>query len=161
MRIRPQDITPTTQSPFMTVHAARVTHPIAEMLTSDELFLSVRNNLRAGDRVDLCRYDSGDWNEGRILEYATVLITQKTPQTVEFRLLGAITAIEVAKPVAPPPASTADDRAELEVIPGDPQNNGGFLVRETVSGHVHKHFKSRVAADRYVADYGSKAQVAA
>lgn len=152
-RIRPQDITPTTQSPFMTRHAARVGTPLAELLAFDELFLSVRNNLRPGDSVDLCRYSSGDWTSARILEFVTVLITQKGPNAVEFRQISPIFEIDAPKPeLAPEPV-----KPQLPVLEVVPAEEGGFLVRDIDTGHVHKHFPTKAGATRYVTDYGRKA----
>lgn len=152
-RIRPQDLTPTTSSPFMTLHVARVTQPLEELIAFPDLFLSVRSNLRAGDRVDLGRYESGDWNKARVIEFATVLITQSTALAVEFRLLGAIERMEPAKPELVP-AKDEPPLAALEIVPGE---NGGYLVREVTSGHVHMNFSTKKAAENYVRDYGGRA----
>ncbi len=155
-RLKPQDLTPLNSSPFMTMHGARVTYPIADAIASPEFFLTVRSNLRAGDTVRLCRYASGDSTKARLVEFAEVIITQCTPKAVEFELMGAIRTVGDADP-ALEVAKSAPQLAVLEIVPDDK----GFLVREALSGHVHKHFKSRVAADRYVADYGGKPAEAA
>ncbi len=151
-RLKPQDLTPLNSSPFMTMHGARVTYPIADAIASPEFFLTVRSNLRSGDTVRLCRYASGDWTKARLVEYGEVMITQCTPKAVEFELMGEIRVVGAAKPELEP-AKRQDELAELEIV-DNPQ--GGFIVREVASGHVHKHFKSRIAADRYVADYGGQ-----
>jgi hypothetical protein len=152
-RIKPQDLDRTSNSAFMTPHAARCTIPLEDALASEELFLTVRSNLRAGDQVTLCRYSSGDWMKARILEYATVIITESTPKAVEFFVKEPIVVIADAKPelqVAP----AEPELPELEVI-SDPQ--GGFLVRDVATGHVHKHFKIKAPAVKYINDYGRKA----
>jgi len=151
-RIKPQDLVTLYASPFMTPHAARVTAPLADVLASGELFMTVRSNLRPGDTVRLCRYENGDWTRARVIECAEVIITQSTIKAVVFRQLGAIMNVEPADP-ALEPEKKEPDLPELEVVPND---QGGFLARDKVSGHVHKHFKSKMAADRYVADYGGK-----
>ncbi|MND02949.1 hypothetical protein D3C83_225390 [compost metagenome] len=69
-----------------------------------------------------------------------------------FRLLGEIVDVDPADP-ALEVVKKEPELPALEIVP-DPQ--GGFLARETVSGHVHKHFKSKLAADRYAAEYGGK-----
>ena len=151
-RIKPQDITPTTQSPFMTVHAARCTQPLGEALESPELFLSVRSNLRAGDQVTLCRFESGDPMKARVLEYVRVMITQSTPLAVEFETMEPVHIVGAAKPELEP-ETPEDEPLELEVVP-DPQ--GGFNVRQVATGHVEKHFKTKAPAERYVRDYGKQ-----
>jgi hypothetical protein len=155
-RIRPQDITPRGSSPFMTPHGARVTAPLDEVLTSEELFTGVRSNLRAGDQVLLCRYENGEWNKARILEYVEVMITQSTPKAVEFEAMGPVRVIGEAKPELEP-ETTEPQLTELEIV-DNPQ--GGFLAREVVSGHVQKHFKTKAAAERYLRDYGGPAKAA-
>jgi hypothetical protein len=151
-RIKPQDLTPLNSSPFMTMHGARVQIPLKDALASQALFMTVRSNLRAGDTVRLCRYGPGDWTKARVLEFAEVIITQSTPIAVLFRLLGEIIDVQPADP-ALEVVKTEPQLPEL-AVEADPQ--GGFIVKETVSGNVHKHFKSKVAADRYIADYGGK-----
>lgn len=157
IRLKPQDLTALTQSPFMTIHGARVAYPLEDAMASPELFMAVRSNLRAGDRVQLCRYESGDWTKARLIEFAEVIITQSTPKAVEFELTADIRIVGAAKPELEV-VKKVDELPELEVVP-DPQ--GGFIVREVVSGHVHKHFKQKPAAERYVTDYGGKAKAAA
>lgn len=151
-RIKPQDLTPLNSSPFQTMHGARVQIPLTDALASEDLFLTVRSNLRAGDTVRICRYGSGDWTKARVLEFAEVIITQSTPKAVVFRLLGEIIDVEAADPSLE--VVKAEPQLPALAVEADPQ--GGFVVRETGSGNVHKHFKSKVAADRYVADYGGK-----
>jgi hypothetical protein len=151
-RIKPQDLTPLNSSPFQTMHGGRVQIPLKDALASDVLFMTVRSNLRPGDTVRLCRYGPGDWTKARVLEFAEVIITQSTPIAVVFRLLGEIINVEAADP-ALEIVKKEPQLPEL-AVEADPQ--GGFVVRETASGNVHKHFKSKVAADRYIADYGGK-----
>lgn len=151
-RIKPQDLTPLNSSPFMTMHGARVTAPLKDVLASEELFMTVRSNLRAGDRVQLCRYESGDWTRARLLECAEVIIRQSSPKAVLFRQLGEIVDVEAADPTLEV-VKQEPQLAELEIV-DDPQ--GGFIVRELVSGNVHKHFGKRGNAQNYVRDYGGK-----
>jgi hypothetical protein len=152
-RIKPQDLTPTNSSPFMSTHGARIQAPLEAALAEAKLFTTVHGNLRPGDEVTVCRYGPGDWTKARILERAKVMILQSTPRAVEFEVIEPIRVLGAAKPeleVVKP----VQDIAELEVVP-DPQ--GGFVVREVISGNVHKHFGSKPAANRYVTDYGKKA----
>jgi hypothetical protein len=152
IRLKPQDLTPLNSSPFMTLHGARVAYPIADALASPDFFLTVRSNLRAGDRVQLCRYEHGDWTRARLLECAEVIIAQSTPKAVVFRLLGEIIDVEAADPAL----EVVQKMPQLPELGVEPDPQGGFIVRETASGHVHKHFKSEAAAKRYIADYGGK-----
>jgi hypothetical protein len=151
-RIKPQDLTPLNSSPFMTMHGGRVQIPLKDALASQELFMTVRSNLRAGDTVRICRYGPGDWTKARVLEFAEVIITQSTPIAVLFRLLGEIVDVEPADPAL----EVVKKEPELPELAVEPDPQGGFVVREIPSGNVHKHFKSKVAADRYIADYGGK-----
>lgn len=151
-RLKPQDLTPLNSSPFMTMHGARVTYPIADAIASLDFFLTVRSNLRSGDTVRLCRYASGDWTKARLVEFAEVIITQSTPKAVEFELMGVIRTVGAAKPELEV-VKQEPQLAELEIV-DDPQ--GGFIVREVVSGTVHKQFGKRGNAQNYVRDYGGK-----
>jgi hypothetical protein len=152
-RIKPQDLTPTNASPFMSTHGARIQAPLEAALADVGLFMTVRSNLRPGDEVTVCRYGPGDWTKARITERAKVLILQSTVKAVEFEVIEPVRVLGAAKPelevVKPQP-----ELAELEVVP-DP--NGGFVVREVASGNIHKHFGGKAAATRYVNDYGKKA----
>ena len=152
-RIKPQDITVSGSSPFMTRHAARCTTPLADAVASEELFLNVRSNLRAGDQVLLCRYETGDWNKARVLEYVELIITQSTALAVEFEAMGEVRTVGEAKPDLEPEKSDPE-LAELKIEP-DPQ--GGYNVVDANTGYVHKNFKTEPAAKRYITDYGKKA----
>jgi hypothetical protein len=156
-RIKPQDLTATNSSPFMTTHGARVQIPLADALASPDLFMTVRANLRAGDEVTICRYGTGDWTKARVLERVRVIILQSALKGVEFEAVEDIRILGAAKPELEP-EKKVDQLTELEVIP-DPQ--GGFLVREVASGYVHKHFKIKAPAVKYINDYGRKAQAEA
>lgn len=151
-RIKAQDHTPLNSSPFMTIHGVRITAPLKDALASEDLFRVIWSNLRAGDTVRICRYGPGDWTKARVLEFAEVIITQSTPKAVVFRLLGEIIDVEPADPAL----EVVKKEPELPALAVEPDPQGGFIVKETVSGNVHKHFKSKVAADRYIADYGGK-----
>ena len=152
-RIKPQDLTPTNSSPFMSTHGARIQAPLQAALADAGLFMTVRSNLYAGDEVTVCRYGPGDWTKARILERAKVIILQSAARGVEFEIIEPIRVLGAAKPeldiVKPQP-----ELAELEVVP-DP--NGGFIVRDAATGNIHKHFGAKAAATRYVNDYGKKA----
>jgi hypothetical protein len=118
-RIKPQDFVPLNASPFMTIHGARVLLPIAEALASDELFLNVRSNVRAGDRVTICYFDSGEWTRARVLEHAEVLIVGRTSSTVDFQLIGDVHAVTHAEDedeaqAAPPSSSRRRSAAAAE-----------------------------------------------
>jgi len=152
-RIKPLDLTPTNSSPFMSMHGARIQVPLDDALADADLFMIVRSNLRAGDEVTICRYGPGDWTKARILERAKVLILQSAAKGVEFEIIEPVRVIGAAKPELEM-VKPVDDLADLEIV-CDPQ--GGVLVREVESGHVHKHFKTEPAAKRYITDYGKKA----
>jgi hypothetical protein len=151
-RIKPQDLTPTNSSPFMSTHGARIQAPLDAALADAGLFMTVRSNLRPGDEVTVCRYGAGDWTKARILERAKVLILQSTVKAVEFEVIEPVRVLGAAKPelevIKPEPKP-----AELEIVP-DP--NGGFIVRDAATGNVHKHFGAKAAATRYVNDYGKQ-----
>lgn len=157
-RLKPQDITPATTAPFMTLHSARCTAALTDALASDELFLNVRSNLRAGDQVTLCRYSSGDWMKARVVEYATVIITESTVNVVEFHVKEPITIIPDARPELQV-VKAEPELAELVVEPDE--EKGGFLVKDAATGYVHKHFKIKAPAVKYINDYGRKARAEA
>lgn len=155
-RIKSGDISAASSSPFMTLHSARCTVALVDALASEELFLTVRNNLRPGDQVTLCRYSSGDWNKARILEYATVIITESTQKAVEFHVKEPIVVIADAKPEL----QVVKEEPQLPVLSVEPDPNGGFVVQDE-TGYVHKHFKIKAPAVKYINDYGRKARAEA
>lgn len=152
-RIKSGDLDRTSNSAFMTTHAARCTDPLEKALASEELFMTVRNNLRPGDQVTLCRYSGGDWHKSRILEYATVIITEVTPKVVHFHLKDPIVIIAAADPTL----EVKKQEPQLPALSVEEDPQGGWLVKDQ-TGYVHKHFKIKAPAVKYINDYGRKAQ---
>lgn len=159
-RLPPHDLCIAQSSPFCTQQAARVVVPIETAISSPDLFASVRANLFCGDLVTLCQFDTIDntVRQQRMIALARLYITYVGNDGVEWRQDGDTLHFDAGREIVAPKAEPAPVLAQLEVVPNE---QGGYLAREVVSGHVHKHFKSKVAADRYAADYGGKAPVAA
>lgn len=149
-RIKHQDLTPTCASPFMTTFAARVKEPLIDALVDPALFMDVRSNLRPGDQVAVCQFDHGDQNKALVIAYITLLITQRTPDGVEFVPISPMITVDEAK-AAPAPVPPALPELEIRLA------ENGYVVVDAVTNHAHKHFKTESAAKRYVADYGGKA----
>jgi hypothetical protein len=105
-QVKPQDITPLLSSPFMTTHGCRVAQPLSEILATPEYFNKVSSNLRVGDRVQLVRFEHGDWTKARVVEFVEVIIVQKRANTVEFAQSGPLIEIPEA---APQPETQAQD----------------------------------------------------
>jgi hypothetical protein len=150
-RLTPNDITPITQSPFMTVFAARCTAPLSEVISSAEAFLSVRNNLRAGDRVQLARFEHGEWTKARVLEFGEVIITQSSAAGVEHMLSFPIVEVDAARAAPQPPAD-----ADKPVLRLEAEERGGWNVLDEAGSA--KHFNTKKAAQDYIRDYGRPAE---
>lgn len=159
-RLPPPDLCISQIAPFCTQHAARVVVPIETAIASKLLFADVRANLMCGDMVTLCQFDHKDHSarSQRMIALARLYITYAGNDGVEWRQDGDTVHFDPAREIVVPKAEPAPVLAELEVVTNE---QGGYLAREVVSGHVHKHFKSKVAAERYVFDYGGKKAIAA
>jgi hypothetical protein len=154
LRIKPQDLTVTAPGPFMQKFAARCQMPLELMVASEELFLSVRSNLRPGDEVTLCRYAPGDYNNVPLLERCEVVVTNVTGDAVEYRIIAPVLSFAGAEPKHKPAAPEPElPRLDVEKNP----DGAGYIVKDKDTGHVHKVFKSRQAANNYARDYGREA----
>ena len=118
-QVKPQDITPLLSSPFMTTHGCRVAQPLREILATADFFNRVNSNLRVGDRVQLVRFEHGDWTRARVVEFVEVLIVQKRPHAVEFVQSGPLVEVPPAEPapVAEVPESPAPRPARRGAAP--------------------------------------------
>lgn len=108
-QVKPQDITPLLSSPFMTTHGCRVALPLSEILTTPTFFDKVNSNLRVGDRVQLVRFEHGDWTKARVVEFVEVIIVQKRQHAVEFVQSGPL--IEIPPETPAPQAAAAEESA--------------------------------------------------
>lgn len=64
-RLKPGDLAMSEAMPFGQHYEARTVYPVEQCMAPD-FFMNVRSNLRAGDRINLVRYDNDTW--GRVLE---------------------------------------------------------------------------------------------
>lgn len=108
-QVKPQDITPLLSSPFMTTHGCRVALPLSEILSTPTFFDKVNSNLRVGDRVQLVRFEHGDWTKARVVEFVEVIIVQKRQHAVEFAQSGPL--IEIPPEARVPQAAAAEEPA--------------------------------------------------
>jgi hypothetical protein len=124
------------------------------MVANPDLFLSVRNNLRAGDEVTLCRYETGDYNTAALLERCEVVVTKADGQVVEYRVIAPVMSF-----TAPEPTRKAEtEEPPLPALKVEKNPDGaGYIVADAATGYVHKVFKSKQAASGYARDYGAEA----
>lgn len=130
LRARPLDVCMSDSMPFAQRWTCRTTWPLAEVL-NDEYFLNMRQTLRAGDMIRICRFDRIDSNDkdSRLLETCEVIIVKSG---------AAATAVELAV-------------VGQAVILGDGVAKGAYEVRRGQAGK----FKL-MDGEAVVAEYGSK-----
>ncbi|MCK1367622.1 hypothetical protein [Bradyrhizobium sp. 62] len=132
LRARPLDVCMSDSMPFAQRWTCRTTWPLADVL-NDEYFLNMRQTLRAGDMIRICRFDRIDSNEkdARLLETCEVIIAKSSPTAtaVELAVVGQI------------------------VILGDGPVKGGYEVRRGQAGK----FKL-MEGENIIQEYGSKAE---
>jgi len=104
-----QDITCVSATPFQSHYEARTTLPLAEIL-NDRFFNHVRDNLRVGDEIAICRYDriAGSQQDTRLLEFCTARVSEKSADGVKLFVVQAPIDVaaaeaeaELAKPGGP------------------------------------------------------------
>lgn len=111
LRARGADLCMSDAMPFQQHWEHRTTWPLADVL-NDKYFLNVRDQLRAGDAITICRYDGRDANHTtvQLLEVASVRIIAcgRDKPNVPLVVIGEIQ--RVGKEVAGP--------GPLEVVKG-------------------------------------------
>lgn len=96
-RLKSQDMTILSSTPYATPNAAKVYAPMKDVLQSRELFLDYRNRLRPGDTVRLTEF--ADKSHRRVLAIAEVLIIEVGDDFVDYAKIGAVRTIPAAKEV--------------------------------------------------------------
>lgn len=93
LRARPLDVCMSDSMPFAQRWTCRTTWPLADVL-NDQYFLNMRQTLRAGDMIRICRFDRMDSNDkgARLLETCEVIIVSSGPAAlaVELAVLGQV-----------------------------------------------------------------------
>lgn len=132
LRARPLDVCMSDSMPFAQRWTCRTTWPLADVL-NDQFFLNMRQTLRAGDMIRLCRFDRIDSNDkdARLLETCEVIIAKSGPvaTAVELAVVGQV------------------------VILGDGTPKGAYEVRRGQAGK----FKL-MDGENVVQEFGSKAE---
>lgn len=130
LRARPLDVCMSDSMPFAQRWTCRTTWPLADVL-NEHFFLNMRQSLKAGDMIRICRFDRIDSNEKdtRLLETCEVIIVKSgaSATAVELAVVGQV------------------------VILGDGMARGSFEVRRGQAGK----FKL-MDGEAVVAEYGSK-----
>lgn len=92
-RARTQDLCMGEPSPFQQKWEYRTVYPLEDVINS-RFFLPVRDTLRAGDSITLCRFDTNDFNsrEAKLLEVADVRVvcSGRAHDVVELHVRGEI-----------------------------------------------------------------------
>jgi hypothetical protein len=135
LRARALDVCMSDSMPFAQRWTCRTTWPLADIL-NNEYFLNMRQTLRAGDMIRICRFDRIDSNDkdARLLETCEVIVAKSGP---------AATAVEIAV-------------VGQVVILGDGVAKDGYEVRRGQAGK----FKL-MRGDDVVEEFGSKAEAEA
>ena len=140
------------QARFNTFDAV-IRTPIAEAIKAPDLLLRAREMLRAGDTVQLYRF--ADANDRRLVEAATIVITESHGGGVTFAVLGK--AFQ-----APPPAARVVERTEEKLkikesphdyrLIEDTEEQNGITFYKVSDGpnRVLEVFKDRLAAVDYL-----------
>jgi hypothetical protein len=94
-----QDITCVSATPFQSHHEARTVLPLTDIL-NDRFFNNVRDNLRAGDQIAICRYDTvpGNHHATRLVEFCVVRVTEKTVDGVKLFVVQPVVGIAADSP---------------------------------------------------------------
>lgn len=115
-RAKAQDLCMNDAMPFQQQFQYRTTLPLREVI-HERFFLPVANNLRTGDQIRIVGYDrpAGPRHDGRVVEVAEVIVTDKRPEAIVLDLLGEIR--EIATPAVAD--TTAEPRLPRErYVPG-------------------------------------------
>ena len=147
MRIRPQDIVNSNQSPFQTHHEARTEGDIEAVLNDQTAFLDVRSNLRVGDRVTICQYRKVD-KKGAYMEGLVGFVSSRVVENDSHHVLlvPESPAVRVT-PFVPAVPENPNDKGLIvkRVMPFD-----GFPFHVLdANGNIVERFKSKVEADAY------------
>lgn len=64
MRIHPQDFCMSDAMPFQQHYECRTEYPIEEIIVEREALMNVHGNLRVGDRITICSYETVNHKSG-------------------------------------------------------------------------------------------------
>lgn len=110
LRAKPGDICMSDASPFQQHWEYRTVYPLAGIL-NDRFFLPLRDQLRAGDSVTICRYDTNDYNsrEAQLLEVADVRVvcSGREHDVVKLHVRGEVESLVKRGPGRPPKQQAA------------------------------------------------------
>lgn len=121
LRARPTDICMSDSMPFQQRWQYRTTMPLKDIL-HDRFFLPLRQNLRAGDEITLCRYDGVDQSHRSIslLEIATVRVIRCDPTSESVPIALVADALMIAgKAEAPGLEVKRGQAGKFRVVRGD------------------------------------------
>lgn len=132
VQVRPLDMCMSDTMPFAQRWTCRTTWPLADVLT-EQFFLPMRQTLRAGDTVEIMRFDRNDSNDkdARLLEMGKVVIVKSGPAAlaVEIAVVGQV------------------------IILGEGMPRGVYEVRRGQSGKY-----KLMQGEDVVAEFGSKGE---
>lgn len=93
LRCKSGDLCMSDAAPFQQHWECRTTWPLADVI-HDKYFLPMRNQLRSGDSITLCRYDAADPSHQKLklLEVANVRVLSAgmSAETVPLAVIGGI-----------------------------------------------------------------------
>lgn len=97
LRAKPSDLCMADAMPFNQHYEYRTTWPLSELL-HDRFFLPVRDQLRAGDQITLCRFDSTDERSKQLVEIVAVRVKRagRGHDTVPLHAIGRVEIVAEA-----------------------------------------------------------------
>lgn len=129
-RLKNGDLAMADAMPFGQHFEARTVYPVDQCLNSD-FFMNVRSNLRAGDRVNIVRYDNDTWRQVlEVIEGVRVI----SVDNLGVELMATFAPVKLNKPGE-------------EGIVIDRGFKGQFVIR--VDGDTHASRNTVVEAEEY------------
>lgn len=147
MRIKPQDITPSNQTPFQTHHEVRTEYDLEALLKDETALLDVRSNLRVGDRVTFCQYRKID-KQGAHMEglvgFVSVRITE-----IDAKHVAVMPEADVVKvkPYVPEEVNNSDNGLEVKRVM--PTADGLPFAAVDSNGNEVERFKTKREAEAF------------
>lgn len=144
MRIYPQDFCMSDAMPFQQHYECRTEFPIDEVVLDRQALLTVRSNLRIGDKVTICSYKKVNQKSGvseGLTGIANARVVYIDDTAVDIVLESDIIFVEEVE--------TEEAPEELEVLIVKKVFGGGFGVFDEES-NIIEQFKTKKEAKEFV-----------
>lgn len=144
MRIHPQDFCMSDAMPFQQHYECRTEYPIDEIILNRQALMSVRGNLRVGDRITICSYNTVNQKSGvseGLTGIANARVSHISAEAVDLVLEGDLIFVEEAIGVK--------EEEEPEVLLVKKIFGGGFGVFDE-DDNIIEQFKTKKEAGEFV-----------